>query len=364
MKFTVIRNSSDPLSEQLADELTRVFVAEGHVFSPTRDGIQFALNLTSLDAPKAYLRRSQSVFVFSIVTAHNGEYDLRSRCYTGLVQSLSNLFLCVVPSDDNGSGSSRVYFTTPEAGYYDIPFDAYQVYKRLLPIAGAHFATANIFATDLPVRFYESSPVIEKIKLYGKELEHMGVLPTPFPLREILSESAMRHLYKIYGITGASYGNLSAREEIPELGSTTFWMTGRGIDKADIRQVGKDLLLVKGFDHTNGAALLSMPEGFDPRARVSVDAVEHELIYSTFPDVGAIVHAHAWMDGVRCTRQNYPCGTRELAEEVVDLLRQADQPCQTAVGLKNHGLTITGRTLDDIFERIRGKLLTEVQMFA
>jgi hypothetical protein len=33
------------------------------------------------------------------------------------------------------------------------------------------------------------------------------------------------------------------------------------------------------------------------------------------------------------------------------------------VGLKNHGLTITGITLDDIFDRIRGKLRTEVPMF-
>lgn len=364
MKFTVIQNTSDPFRDRVADDLANACIAEGHVFSPTRDGIQFVLNLTDLDAPKAFLRRSQSVFVFSIVAANDGTHDLRSRCYTGLIQSLSNLFLCLVPSDNNGSGLAEVYFTTPEAGFYHIPFSAYQVYQRLLPIAGAHFATANIFATDLPIRFYDSSPVIEKIKHYGKELEHMGVLPTPFPLREILSESAMRHLYKIYGITGASYGNLSAREEIPELGSTTFWMTGRGIDKANITKVGKDVLLVRGFDRANGAALLSMPGGFDPRSRVSVDAVEHELIYRIFPEVGAIVHAHAWMDGVLCTRQNYPCGTRELAEEVVSLLRQTDNPSQTAVGLKNHGLTITGRTLDDIFERIRGRLLTEVQMFA
>jgi ribulose-5-phosphate 4-epimerase/fuculose-1-phosphate aldolase len=205
---------------------------------------------------------------------------------------------------------------------------------------------------------------VEQIKLYGKELDELGVLPVPFPLREVLTEDAMRHLYKIYGITGASYGNLSARQPIADLGGTTFWMTGRGINKARIEQVGKDVLLVKGFDLVKGTALVSVPTGNDPRARVSVDAIEHYLIYTSFPDVGAIVHAHAWIDGVRCTRQNYPCGTRELAAEVVDLLRQTEDPSRAIVGLKNHGLTITGHTLGDIFERIRGRLRTEVPMFA
>jgi ribulose-5-phosphate 4-epimerase/fuculose-1-phosphate aldolase len=171
-------------------------------------------------------------------------------------------------------------------------------------------------------------------------------------------------LYKIYGITGASYGNLSAREPLPELGPCTFWMTGRGIDKSTIRVVGKDVLLVKGFDRRAGAALISQPPEADPAARVSVDAVEHALIYETFPGVGAIVHAHAWIEGVLCTRQNYPCGTAELSAEVVELLGHTPDPCRAAVGLKNHGLTITGQDLEEIFDRIRGKLLREVAMFA
>jgi ribulose-5-phosphate 4-epimerase/fuculose-1-phosphate aldolase len=110
--------------------------------------------------------------------------------------------------------------------------------------------------------------------------------------------------------------------------------------------------------------LLSVPPDHDPRARVSVDAVEHELIYRTFPGVGAIIHVHAWIPGVPCTRQNYPCGTLELANEVAALLKGTAEPERTAVGLKNHGLTITGIDLEDIFTRIRGKLKTEVAMFA
>jgi ribulose-5-phosphate 4-epimerase/fuculose-1-phosphate aldolase len=162
---------------------------------------------------------------------------------------------------------------------------------------------------------------------------------------------------------GLSYGNFSARENIPELGDTTFWMTARGINKAALSKVGWDVLLIKGFDYENGEALVSVPPDYDLKARVSVDAIEHQLIYKTFPDVGAIVHVHAWMEGVKCTQQNYPCGTRELGEEVVKLLQTTENPSRTAVGLKNHGLTITGSSLEEIFKSIKGKLLLQVPMF-
>ncbi|MGE5741125.1 MAG: class II aldolase/adducin family protein, partial [Candidatus Aminicenantes bacterium RBG_16_66_30] len=111
-------------------------------------------------------------------------------------------------------------------------------------------------------------------------------------------------------------------------------------------------------------ALVSVPPDHDPKARVSVDAVEHELIYRTYPGVGAIVHVHAWMDDVLCTGQNYPCGTIELAEDVALLLARTGQPERATVGLRNHGLTITGPNLDEIFGRIRGRLRTEVRMMA
>lgn len=121
---------------------------------------------------------------------------------------------------------------------------------------------------------------------------------------------------------------------------------------------------MKDFDFQTGTAIISQPVSYDPKARVSVDAVEHALIYKTFPDTGAIIHLHAWMNGVLCTHQNHPCGTTELAQEVVDLLKKTNNPESAVVGLKNHGLTITGRSLEEIFIRISCKLKTEVPMFA
>jgi ribulose-5-phosphate 4-epimerase/fuculose-1-phosphate aldolase len=205
---------------------------------------------------------------------------------------------------------------------------------------------------------------VSDIFRYGRELESMGVLPVPFPLDDVLTEEGKRQLYRIYGITGASYGNLSAREPIPSLGTTTFWMTGRGVNKARLTSVGNDVLLVKKFDHRRGVAILSVPPGTNPRVRVSVDAVEHSMIYEAYPGVGAIIHAHAWMDDIPFTRQNYPCGTDELAREVVDLLRKQSDPVHCVVGLKNHGITVTGENLGEIFGRLRGRLRTQVMMFA
>ena len=67
------------------------------------------------------------------------------------------------------------------------------------------------------------------------------------------------------------------------------------------------------------------------------------MIYREHPDVGAILHVHAWVDGVDATEVNFPCGTAELADAVAELVRAAPDPARAIIGLKNHGLTITGR---------------------
>ena len=86
------------------------------------------------------------------------------------------------------------------------------------------------------------------------------------------------------------------------------------------------------------------------------------MIYREHPGVGAILHVHAWMDGIDATHINYPCGTLELAESVAELVRQAPLPSRAVVGQRNHGLTITGHSLDEIFERVDGRLLRNVPM--
>jgi len=78
--------------------------------------------------------------------------------------------------------------------------------------------------------------------------------------------------------------------------------------------------------------------------------------------VAAILHVHAWMGGVPSTDVNYPCGTLELAKAVRDRLETTPDPGHAVIGLRNHGLTITGENLPEIFERVTPHLLRQVPM--
>lgn len=366
MTYTRTADGNDPLREAVADDLAARCEACGARWTDDVNGLRFVLNCTSAVHPRPYRRRSQSVFVISIVSLPATPPDLRAFCYTTLVRSLSNLLLCIIPpvpgqTDPEGC---EVYFTTPEAGFYHIPYDAAAVFTRVLPIATAHYATANELVPDLPERYWHGSSAVDEICRHGAALDALGVLPLPFPLETVLGPDQLHHLYKIFGMTGLSYGNLSARERVSEYSNGSFWMTARGCNKACLKGAGKDVLLVRAFDFERGTAHVSMPPDGEPTVRVSVDAVEHAMIYEEYPEVQAIVHVHAWMDHIVCTHQNFPCGTRELAEEVARMLRDTPEPGRAVVGLKNHGITATGPSLQDIFTRFDGRLRTAVPMFA
>ena len=71
---------------------------------------------------------------------------------------------------------------------------------------------------------------------------------------------------------------------------------------------------------------------------------------------------HAWVEGVDATEINYPCGTAELADAVADLVRVQPDPGHAIIGLKNHGLTITGESLEEIFDRVEPHILRQIPM--
>ena len=98
------------------------------------------------------------------------------------------------------------------------------------------------------------------------------------------------------------------------------------------------------------------------KERFGVDAIEHFKIYREHPSVGAIIHVHAWVEGVDATEINYPCGTAELADAVADLVRVQPDPGHAIIGLKNHGLTITGESLEEIFDRVEPHILRQIPM--
>ena len=172
----------------------------------------------------------------------------------------------------------------------------------------------------------------------------------------MVDERDLRHIKRLYAIGGLSYGNLSARKD-----ERRFWMSASGVDKSRLDEPGRDILLVSDYDAAQGCMVLSVPPKAEPR-RVSVDAIEHWMIYQENPRVGAILHVHAWIDGIAATEINFPCGTAELARSVASLVAAAPDPARAVVGLRNHGITATGESLTEILDRIGDRLLPQVPM--
>lgn len=320
--------------------------------------VRVVFNLIDEDRCRPYRRKAQATFVVSWVQLDRHPGDVLRAGYPLLIRSLSNLLVLFVP----GADRIETHFITPEQGHYQIfepllspeYLDAF--YRRLEPIITSQLVIDNEFHPDLPEELWNGDEKTEQLYRAGQRLAQLNLLPAPFPIEEVLSPRDLRHIKHLYNIGGLSYGNLSIRRD-----RDTFWMSASGVDKANMRVIGQDIQLVKGYDAERNVILLSVPPTVTPR-RVSVDAIEHYLIYREHPTVGAIVHVHAWIEGTKATQLNYPCGTIQLARAVAELIRESEDPSRAIVGLKNHGLTITGRDLDDIFERIEGRIVPTVPM--
>ncbi len=328
--------------------------------------VHLVLHHVDVESPRPYRRKAAPTFVVAIVALPEPPRDVLRAGYPMLVRALANL--CVLVSD--GPNGRAVHFVTLEQGTYSMESAGVEddeffetVFARIEPLAMSRLVITNEFRTDLPPELWNGNEQTRQIRRAGERLDALNLLPAPFPVDEILPPRDLRHVKLLYGLGGLSYGNLSARH--PDGRDTAigpeFWMSASGVDKGDLRVVGEHVLFVRGYDPELDAMVLSVPPDITPK-RVSVDAIEHWNIYREHPDVGAIVHVHAWMEGVRATEVNYPCGTLELAEAVAGLVRAAPDPTHAVVGQRNHGLTITGPSLDEIFERIDGKIVRNVPM--
>lgn len=344
----------------LADGLNRKLVSNGYrLTEQQQNNIRLVLNFVDPKSPRPYRRKAQATYVVTIVETDEMPDSILRAGYPILIRALSNLLLYIVRTPE----TFATYFVTLEQGYYKVPYqegqeEAYfdKIFERLEPLASSNLIIDNDFHPDLPEDLWEGDEVTVQVRQAGRKIEAMNLWPAPFPIQEILPPEDFRHVKRLYGIGGLSYGNLSARKD-----NNRFWMSGSGVNKGDLKRIGQDILMIKGFDSDRNKMLLSVPPEVQPR-RVSVDAIEHWIIYTEHPKVGAIVHIHAWMEGIPSTQINYPCGTVELAKAVAELVRQSDNPAHAIIGLRNHGLTITGPDLDDIFERIEGRIIPQVPM--
>ncbi|WP_078427132.1 class II aldolase/adducin family protein [Alkalihalobacterium alkalinitrilicum] len=324
------------------------------------ENIQLVLNFTNHDKCRPFRRKAQATFVVSVLEKGGPVENVFKEAYPYLIRSLSNHLMFINHHEE----TTTFFFLTPEQGCYQIAYKQgdneatlfQKIYDRLEPLASSQLVIDNEFHFDLPEPLWNGDDVSQQLKHSGKKLDEMNLLPAPFPIDEYLTPRDMRHLHKLYGIGGLSYGNLSARQD-----ENHFWMSASGIDKSNMNKIGQDILFIKGYNSDDNKIEVSVPPEVTPK-RASVDAIEHWMIYKEHPEVGAIVHIHAWMDGIQATEINYPCGTVELAKTVAQLVRESDNPTQAVIGLKNHGLTITGKSLEDIFERIDGKINRQVPM--
>ncbi|HWB23710.1 MAG TPA: class II aldolase/adducin family protein [Gaiellaceae bacterium] len=345
----------DPALAPFVEELAKGLERHGfdRVDDPTYSDV--VLNLIDPESPKPFRRKSQGTFVAAVFASDREPEDGLRENYPMLVRALSNIALLYVP----GKGA---YFTTMERGHYVVPENgdgpsmSERVLERLLPLAQSKLIIENEFRTDLEEELWDGDELTEEMKEVGKRLDSLGLLPAPFPIEELLSERELRHVMRLYSIGGLSYGNLSARKD-----DTRFWMSASGVDKGNLEIPGRDMLLVTGFDSEHGRMVLSVPPNVEPR-RVSVDAIEHWIIYRENPEVKAILHIHAWMEGIPATEINFPCGTAELASSVAALIADEDDPGTAVVGLLNHGITATGESLTEILDRIEPRLLMQVPM--
>ena len=342
--------STDALA-RLVDGASRALDAEGFTRTETGEA-DIVLNLIDHDEPRPFRRRSRGTFAAALherpeTPGLPAEYPL-------LVRALANIVTCLVP----GEG---VWFTTMEQGHFlvegaDDDALARAFVKVLLPPATSRLVIDNEFRTDLEPELWDGDEITQELQEAGRRLDKLGLLPTPFPLEDVLGERELRHVKRLYGIGGLSYGNLSMRKD-----GQRFWMSASGVDKSKLETPGRDILLVSDYDEENGRIVLSVPPGVEPR-RVSVDAIEHWMIYQENPDVGAILHVHAWVEGIESTQMVFPCGSEQLAVAVAELVRRCPDPNEAIVGLRNHGITATGSGLIEILDRIEPRVQRQVPM--
>lgn len=359
MDFTFAGAPDSDTFGWFARGLRNVMESEGHRYTDEANDAKLVVNFFAKGEPRPVRRRAQAVFVCAVTEFPAPFTDPIPQGYPTLIRALANLAVGLVPGSHE---DPDVHFVTLEQGHYTVSGNSNrnqyfeQVYERIQPLASSTLVIENFFEPDLPEALWEGNEITESIHRAGRNLGGLDLLPAPFPIDKLLPERDFRHVKRLFGIGGLSYGNVSARHD-----DQWFWMSASGVDKSNLREIGRDILMVKDYDPERNGMRVGHPPGVEPR-RVSVDAIEHWMIYREHPRVGAILHVHGWMDGIPSTDFNFPCGTRELGKAVADLVREADDPARCVVGLKNHGLTITGVSLDDIFERIDGRILPTVPM--
>ncbi len=260
-----------PTVAWLVDGLTARLAAAGYEAreEPGPD-VQVVLHAVDGQAPRPYRRKNAPTFVVAIVSVPASVTDVLRAGYPVLVRALANL--AVLVSEDGAAA----HFVTLEQGTYTVEHDGDDaaffaaVLERVEPLASSRLVIANEFRPDLEPELWSGDRETAQLTRAGERLAELDLLPSVFPIEEILSERELRHVKLLYGIGGLSYGNLSARRRPPAdsgLGPE-FWMSASGVDKSKLRAVGREVLLVRGYDPVRDAIDSGRPTRRHPEPRV------------------------------------------------------------------------------------------------
>ena len=347
--YAIWGTATSPEHEAWVRSVGAAFEADGFQLVEDIADADFVLNMFDARQPKAFRRQSRGTYSASFYELDAAPEDVLKTSYPMLVRTLANVVVLHVP----GHG---VWFTTMERGTYKISDDPAEVFDRLAPLAKSKLVIDNEFVADLEPELWDGDEVTADIGAAGKRMRRARPPSRALPRARVPrgARPAPRHA-PLPGRRPLLRKPLGAQGRDPLLD-----------ERERRRQVaargrGRDILLVTGYDEPNAKMVISVPPGIEPR-RVSVDAIEHWMIYQSHPDVGAILHVHAWMTGIAATDINYPCGTQELAESVAELIDREPDPTHAVIGLRNHGITATGDSLMEILDRIESSILRQVPM--
>ena len=298
-------------------------------------------------------RRTYQDFIgiFFIGNSVDNDAERVVRAYELGLRCMANLAGYIELTGD-GPHDYKMTLITPERGHELVtgsPDAADELFDTLVRRSDVTYVDDNVVHTDLPEELADGTPTTRRMREIARQLDSLDLVPTAVSL-EGLSERARRRFFKVLGLKQVSYGNMSARHD-----GNSFWMTGRGVNKGNLEVIGRDIILVSGFDREDRQVHLRVPSGFDD-ARVSIDSSIHAVIYETFPNIEAMIHIHSYVDNIVFTDDHYPCGTIELCESTLDGLRLTDAPDRTILGLANHGILVTGTNLDEAWGQIEARL--------
>ena len=238
----MIGEADGPLGA-FAEQLGEALESSGIV--QTDDPLQadLVLNLIDAEQPKPFRRKSRGTFVAALYELPEEPEDGLRQSYPMLVRALANVVLCYIAVvrrlvHDDGARSLHASRRTAAARVSPTPSRS-----DCCPLATSRLVIENEFRTDLEPELWDGDELTREIGEAGRRLDALGLLPAPFPIEELLSERELRHVSRLYGIGGLSYGNLSARKD-----ADRFWMSASGVDKSKLDEPNRDILLVSGYD--------------------------------------------------------------------------------------------------------------------